>query len=126
MRKKKVKKSRLAEIPAWALSLIALFVSFGIFALPESESFESNILGLIFYILFLPAACFIICKTHPKSIWYTPFISNAFILFLLISLSSTSNPELVYVILLGSCLFLSVIGAFWGARTGRKKMNTAE
>ena len=118
---KKAKKSRLAGIPAWALSLMTFFMSVGLFGLPLPESIE-NILGLIIYVIFLPAACFIICKTHPKSIWYTPFICNAFIIFLLISVSS-SNPELTFLIFLSACIVLSVIGAFVGARIGRRKIN---
>jgi hypothetical protein len=119
--KKKAKKSRLAGIPAWALSLMTFFVSIGLFGLPLPESIE-NILGLIIYVIFLPAACFIICKTHPKSIWYTPFICNAFIIFLLISVSS-SNQDLTFLILLSGCIVLSVIGAFVGARMGRLLIN---
>ena len=119
--KKKAKKSRLAGIPAWALSLMTFFLSVGLFGLPLPESIE-NIFGLIIYVIFLPAACFIICKTHPKSIWYTPFICNAFIIFLLISVSS-SNPELTFLIFLSACIVLSVIGAFVGARIGRRKIN---
>jgi len=82
--KKETKKSRLAGIPAWALSLMVFFASVGIFALPSPESIDANIFGLIIYVIFLPAACFIICKTHPKSIWYSPFICNAFIIYLLV------------------------------------------
>jgi len=115
---KKAKKSGLAEIPAWALSLMTFIVSIGIFELPLPESIDTNIFGLIIYVIFLPAACFIICKTHPKSIWYTPFISNAFIIFLLISVSY-SNPDLTFLILLSGCIVLSVIGAFAGARKGK-------
>ena len=113
--KKETKKSRLAGIPAWALSLIVFFASLGLFALPSPESIDANIFGLIIYVIFLPAACFIICKTHPKSIWYTPLICNAFIIFLLISVSY-SNPDLTFLIMLITCIALSVIGAFVGAK----------
>ena len=120
--KKETKKSRLAGIPAWALSLMAFFVSVGLFALPSPESIDANLFALILYVIFLPAACFIICKTHPKSIWYTPFICNAFIIFLVISVSS-SNPDLTFLILLSGCIVLSVIGAIVGARIGRRLNN---
>ncbi len=121
---KKAKKSRLAGIPAWALSLITFFASFLLFALelPLPESIDPNIFGLIIYVIFLTAACFIICKTHPKSIWYTPFICNAFIIFLLISILY-STQELSFLILLSACIVLSVLGAFVGARIGRRKIN---
>ncbi len=124
---KKAKKSRLAGIPAWALSLMIFFVSFGLFGLqfPEfiEEYIDVNILGLIIYIIFLPAACFIICKAHPKSIWYTPFICNAFAIFLLISVANSSNQELIFLIFLSACIVLSVIGTFVGAKIGRRKIN---
>ena len=115
---KKTKKSRLAGIPAWALSLMTFFVSVGLFELPSPEFIDTNIFGLIIYVILVPAACFIICKTHPKSIWYTPAICNGFIIFLLISVSY-SNPVLTFLIFLSACIVLSVIGAIVGARIGR-------
>ena len=122
---KKAKKSRLAGSPAWALSLLTFFASVGLFALqlPESieKSIDTNILLFIIYVIFLPAACFIICKTHPKSIWYTPLICNAFVIFSLI-IVSYSNPELTFIILLSACIVLSVIGAIVGAKIGRRKI----
>ena len=120
--KKETKKSRLAGIPAWALSLMVFFASVGLFALPAPESIDENVFGLIIYVIILPAACFIICKTHPKSIWYSPFICNAFIIFLFISVSS-SNPDLTLLIFLSACIVLSVIGAIVGARIGRRLIN---
>ena len=120
--KNETKKSRLAGIPAWALSLMVFFASVGLFALPSPESIDTNIFGLIIYVIFLPAACFIICKTHPKSIWYTPLICNAFIIFLLISVAY-SNPDLTLLIFLSGCIVLSVIGAVVGARIGRRQIN---
>ena len=120
--KKKAKKSRLAGIPAWALSLMTFFASVGLFELPSPKSIDANIFGLIIYIIVLPAACFIICKTHPKSIWYTLLICNAFIIILLIGVSYT-NPELTFLILLSGCIVLSVIGALVGARIGQRLIN---
>jgi hypothetical protein len=119
---KKAKKSRLAGIPAWALSLMTFFVSVGIFALPSPESIDANVFVLVLYIIFLLPACFIICKTHPRSIWYTPLICNAFIIFSLIGVAS-SNPDLTLLILLIACIVLSVIGAFVGARIGQRIIN---
>ena len=116
---KKTKKSRLAGIPAWALSLMIFFVSVGLYALPSPEFIDESVAGLIIYILLLPAACFIIGKTHPKSFWYTPLICNAFIVFLLIVVS-LGNPDLRLLILLSGCIVLSVIGSFFGARIGRR------
>lgn len=42
---KGTKKSLLAGIPAWALSLLTFFVSFGLFALPLPVSVATNIIG---------------------------------------------------------------------------------
>lgn len=120
--KKETKKSRIAGIPAWGLSLMVFFASVGLFALPSPKSIDANIFGLIIYVIFIPAACFIICKTHPKSIWYTPLICNAFIIFSLISVSF-SNPHLTLLIFLSGCVVLSVIGAIVGARIGRRLIN---
>jgi hypothetical protein len=123
---KKTKKSRLAGIPAWALSLMVFFASVGLFGLPLPESIDTNIFGLIIYIILLPTACLIICKTHPKSIWYTPLICNAFIIFLLISVSFSNHPNLTFLILLSGCIVLSVIGAIVGARIGRLLINQSK
>ena len=122
---KKTKKSHLAGIPAWALSLITFFVTVGIFALPFPEFIDESLFGLIIYVLLLPTACLIICKTHPKSLWYTPLICNAFIVFLLI-LVSLGNPDLTLLILLSGCIVLSVIGAIVGARIGRSLINQSK
>jgi hypothetical protein len=97
-------------------------VSVGLFALPSPELIDANIFLFIIYVILLPAACFIICKTHPKSRWYTPLICNAFIIFSLVSVSS-SNPELAFILLLSGCIVLSVIGAFVGARIGQRLIN---
>ena len=120
---KKVEKSRLAGIPAWAMSLMTFFTSIGLFGIFEHiqlpKPIDTDIVVVIIYVIFLTAACFIICKTHPKSIWYTPFICNTFIIFILIG-ESYSNPDLPVLILLSACIVLSVIGAIIGARTGRR------
>jgi len=121
--KKETKKSRLAGIPAWALSLMVFFASIGLFALPLPGSNDGNIFGLIIYMILLPAACLIICKTHPKSIWYTPVISNAFIIYSLISISFSKHPNLTFVILLSGCIVLSVIGAIVGTSIGKHSNN---
>ena len=123
---KKTKKSRLAGIPAWALSLMTFFASLGLFALPFPEFVDENLAGLILYVILLPAACFIICKTHPKSIWYTPAICNGFIIYLLISISSSYHPDSTFLILLSACIVLSLIGAIVGTRIGRRLIHQGE
>ena len=122
---KKVKKSRLAGIPAWALSLMTFFASIGIFELfellpsiPDSQNGFDNelIIVILVYAVFLTTACFLICKTHPKSVWYTPFICNGFIIFLVIM------DQEVWIFMV-SIIALSIIGAIAGAKIGRRRIN---
>ena len=120
----KVKKSRLAGIPAWALSLLTFFATIGIFELlehiPIPDSLESIdavdielIIVAIIYAIFLAVACFLICKTHPKSVWYTPLICNVLFIFIVIM-------DQEFWIFTVSIFALSVIAAFVGARIGRR------
>ena len=121
------KKSPLAGIPAWALSLMTFFASIGIFELfellpsiPDSQNGFDNelIIIVLVYAVFLTAACFFICKTYPKSVWYTPFICNGFIIFLVIM-----DEGIWTRISIVSIIVLSVIAAFVGARMGQRKIN---
>ena len=81
---KKAKKSRLAKIPAWALSFIALVaLIILLFILEDPKSTGLSNMQIIEYaicIIFITIACFIICRIHPRSVWYTPFICNAHII----------------------------------------------
>lgn len=126
---KRTKKSRLAEIPAWAMSLLTLIILIvlvfilKLFQLLEYDAFQ---IGLyIFYVMFLPIACFIICKTHPNSVWYTPVICNAVFLLVAIFYPYT-NPDTSILIIMGSVFVLSVVGAIVGARIGRRRINQAK
>ena len=138
---KKVKKSRLAGVPAWALSLMTFFASIGIFELfellpsiPDSQNgFDLELLIVVLvYAVFLTTACFFICRTYPRSVWYTPFICNASIIFWLVVIAlgyaaSGYPPQRLLVLISGSgIIVLSVIGAFVGAKIGRRKIDHAE
>lgn len=119
-----MKRSRFAEIPAWALSLMTLFslIILG-FLLQLFQLFKYNAIEIgfyIFFVLFIPVACFFICRIHPKSVWYTPVICNTVGIILIISYLY-ANPDQSMLILLGSVLVLSGIGAIVGARIGRRK-----
>ena len=124
---REVKKSRLAEIPAWVLSLLALFVSFGIWAIFTNielpKPIDSDIVIFVFYTIFLCAASFTISWTHPNSFWYTPFIINAMIIYILIILliHYPSQPDIWGLISCASWIVLSVVGAIIGARMGRRR-----
>ena len=123
------KKSRLSGIPAWALSiltLVALIIVMSIFHDPFGHGDSTfEIIGYIVWDVLITAACFIICKTHPKSVGYTSVICNA------VSIASVIVPiiypeywpslsEWIFWI---SSIVLSVIGAIAGAKIGRRKIN---
>lgn len=127
---KKVKKSLLTGVPAWALSFLTLtFLIVLVFILKYYHLLEYNAIEIglyLFYSLFLPIVCFLICKTDPKGIWYTPFICNGMFLFILIIIliNLPSDPEsLIILIFMGSVFVLSVLGAIVGARIGRRKQS---
>lgn len=130
--KKIVKKSRLAGYPAWALSLFTLLVLFILLRIghePKSTSLSTiQIVLWIFYVILVTVACFIICKTHPKSVWYTPLICNSiYILGLIVNTIGTivdlgyetTSTEWIIIV---SSVILSVSGAIIGARIGRRKL----
>ena len=113
---KKVNESRLAKIPAWALSFIIFVLSIIIaFAFGEEVTLPDSsilgIIGLIFYVVLTPVACFFICRTHPKSVWYTPLICS------LLSLLGT---------IMGLFFWISILAAIVGAKIGRRKINQVE
>ena len=115
-------------MPAWALSFIIFVVSiisafvFEDVTIPGPSTLA--IIGSIFYAILIPAACFIICKAHPKSVWYTPIICNAPSIVLAISYSPDFWTEPMSL-LVGSGFVLSVIGAIVGAKIGRRIINQA-
>ena len=128
---KKPKKSRLAESPAWGLSLITLAVSPLIFIALDSigslkifSDSSSEIILFSFYPILIAVACFFICRTHPKSVWYTPVICNAMIILpVFLDPNFGTGPG---SIILGSSFVLSVIGAIVGAIIGRRIINQAK
>lgn len=126
---KKAEEFRLAQIPAWTMSLIIFVLSIISAFIFEHVTIPGNstlgIVGLIFYVVLIPVASFIITMIHPKSVWYTPFVCNP------VALLGTIFHPLVWTTLLEylfwvSSLVLTVIGAFVGAKMGRRKINQAE
>lgn len=124
---KKVKKSRLTEIPAWALSLttlVALFILLSILEDPKNPGLSTfQIVGYIFCVTLITIACFIICRTHPQSIWYTLVICNAVGIVAIFVYVFTDLSNLSELIFWGSSIVLSVIGAIIGATIGRRIIN---
>jgi cell division protein FtsW (lipid II flippase) len=132
---KEVKKSGLAGIPAWGLSLMTFFVSIVlIFILNDESASEipgyssTEIIKTIFYSIVIAVACFFICKTHPKSVWYTPIICNSFgIIAIIIAIITphhftTAEPWIFW----GSSFLLSIIGSIVGTMIGQRIINQAK
>ncbi|PLW97709.1 MAG: hypothetical protein C0591_05990 [Marinilabiliales bacterium] len=126
---KKAKKSRLSGIPAWALSiltLVALIIVMSIFHDPFGHGDSTfEIIGYIVWDVLITTACFIICKTHPKSVWYTPVICNAVgIASVIVPIIYPEYwPPLSEWIFWISSIVLSVSGAIVGAIIGRRKLD---
>jgi len=131
---KEVKKTGLARIPAWVLSLLTLFVLIILLVIledPKNDGYYSTIqiIGYAFCAIMITAACFFICRAHPGSFWYTIVICNAVtILGLIANIGltivvpdySTAFSETILWVSIG---VLSIIGAIVGARIGRRKIN---
>ena len=131
---KKEKKSWFAGIPAWGLSLMTFFVSIVlVFILNDESASEmpgynpTEILKMIFYAIVIAVVCFFICRTHPKSVWYTPIICNALgIIAVIIAIVTpahftTAEPWIFW----SSSFLLSIIGAIVGAMIGHRIINQA-
>jgi len=127
---KRVKKSPFAGIPAWALSiltLVALIIPIVFLEDPKSTELSTfQIIGYIFCVIFLTVACFFICRLHPKSVWYTPVICNVIGIVAIIVYFFTDLSDLSELVLWGSSLVLSVIGAMVGAMIGRRRISQAK
>ena len=124
----KAKKSGLARIPALGLSLLTFFASMILaFLLDRISSTELSafsttvIMPMIIYVMVIVGASFFICRAHPKSIWFTPFICNALGIIVGVS-GALDDPSFrtfsSFWIVVGGCLLLSIIGAIIGSRTG--------
>lgn len=122
------KTSGLARIPAVGLSVMTFFVSiFLAFILDRISSTElsafstTEIIPMILYVIVIAGASFFICRIHPKSVWYTPFICNA--LGIIIGVfGALDDPSFrtnssFWIVLIG-CILLSIVAAILGARTG--------
>ena len=128
---KKAKKSGLAGIPAWGLSLMTFFVSIILLFILASllvslkiiSDNSSELIAYIFYDILIAIACFTICRTHPKSVLYTPLICS-----LPCIIAAFAEPNFWVSplgIVLGSGFVLSVMGAIIGASIGRRLVNRA-
>lgn len=126
---KKATRSRLAGVPAWALSLLTLVVVFGfltilqILHLLDYEAIETG--AYILCALFIIVACYFICRAYPKSVWYTPLICNSEGILAVVFYPYT-NPDIAMLIYFGSMFVLSVTGSIVGAQMGRRIIDKAK
>ena len=126
----KTKKSRLSGIPAWAWSLMSLFVLIILllpFEDPKNDGHYSTIqiIGFAIYAIWITAACFFICRRYPKSVWSTSAICNAVSIMGIIMYIFTPWAPLSETIIWVGILVLSIIGAIVGARIERRRMENA-
>ena len=123
-------KSRLDKIPAGALILATVFISFIFYFLLDDETSSYSTLYLIIiailFAIFNTVACFLICRAHPDSVWFTPIICSSHILSSYFFAWPFWTRLLWIWIILGSGVVLMVIGSIVGARIGRRlfKQNT--
>ena len=115
-------KSFLREIPSGVLGIITFVLStIFMFAVgyPLVEHFGDNIGDWITYLstgILISVACYFICRTYPKSIWYIPIICN-----IMGVLAAISEPQFwVSSMWMPFSIgwFLSLIGAFSGTWIG--------
>lgn len=129
---KRNKKSPLAGVPAWALSLMTFFatlVPLSIIHDYELPGPPPNTIQIITdfttFCILVPMTCFFICKKYPKSVWYTPVICNAvgFIMGYTLIIEPLFDPNdwisLSDMIIWGCNFIFSITGAIIGARIGR-------
>jgi len=118
----KENKSFPREIPSGVLGIITFVLStIFMFAVgyPLVEYYGDNIGGWITYLstgILISVACFYICRTYPKSVWYTPIICNVMGIIAAIFEPQFWTSSMWIPYSLGWLLSLS--GAYSGTRFG--------
>lgn len=118
------KKSVLAELPSWASALIAMvIIFFVVMAIPEivAESATGEVISYFVWGLLNATCCFFIVKQNPKSLWYVPFIINAYFILPVILEHNELKDWLFYC----GTFVLSIIASIIGARIGKRTQNSA-
>jgi O-antigen/teichoic acid export membrane protein len=95
----------------------------------KSEMLGYTIITGIFYVAVIVVACYFICRSHPRSVWYTPVICNTLVIIMGIT-GAMDNPNFwrnstTWLFFIG-CILLSIIAAIIGARIGQKINNQAK
>ena len=102
------------------LTLIAVtIIMFIIGSLLESYD-KQSIIAYIMTVILLSTGCFIIIRINPKSVWYVPFICNAFLI-----LSAFVEPNfwrgIMWIIICPGWI-LSIIASVFGAQIGKRNI----
>lgn len=125
-------KSVFSRNPAWALSLITtgislflIFIYAGIFSglgslFGISDEWLGNFIAYLSTGITVAIICFFICKAHPKSIWYTPLISNIITLWSGLGNYITGSEFVNEALPFGIGFILSVIASIGGASLGKR------
>ena len=140
----KEKISRLTQVPAWALSVLISIATIIYVIRKDNQGMRRELAGqdhqyigpfrlgevtdLIVFLIIIPIAIFFICRKHPKSVWYTPVLSNAFGLGMgcMVILSFVFDWDPVTLsdwLLWGGTFAFTIIGAIIGAKIGRRRIN---
>jgi hypothetical protein len=124
-------KSIISKNPPWlssvatsAFSLILPFLFVGVVSvIGMFFDLHNEVLGnFIAYLctgIAVAIMCFLICKAHPKSIWYTPLICNAITLLSGLGNYIEGSPFFNEALPFGIGWILSIIASIWGASIGR-------
>ncbi|MBE0570363.1 MAG: hypothetical protein IH618_02370 [Ignavibacteriaceae bacterium] len=121
-----MKQKYLFGFPSWVLSIAAAILSFivlSVFAgvLNSVIGIDKNIsegISYIIYGLIVGLACFFICKSDPKSIWYVPLLCNlGGIIAATVEPGFWITPLWIYI---SSSWVLSLIGSIFGTIAGKR------
>jgi hypothetical protein len=121
------KKSFLAGIPSWALSLLTLFgatlimfvVAEGLVPYMKIKEETGDALSSVLYGIIIAVCCYFIVKKNPKSFWYVLLICNAVVIIDAIARTDFWIRTSMWIPMCGG-LVLSIITSIIAARKGRK------
>jgi len=118
----------LFGVPSWVSSILVATLS--LILLIIFNSVLNSIIGIdknisegisyIIYGLIIGLACFFICKSDPKSIWYVPLLSNVGgTITAIVEPSFWITPLWIYISI---GWILSLIGSIMGTREGKRSV----
>lgn len=129
-------KSAISKNKAWVSAVVTALVSFilpfiyaGIISLIgmlfgiNSEGL-GNFLAYLFTGISVALMCFLICRAHPESLWYTPVICNASTILAGIGNYFQGNPDVTLPFAIG--WILSIIAAIWAVINARRNITKGQ